>query len=864
MKLVRWLVIVPVIAFVAWWFLGGELSDEPARPEASQQDAAADARAHEPAAPDATHTAQRNDVAVPASAAPSVTPSSDARVPLVVRERGSARPIAGASVHVLDRIDARGTLAEDEQRDFARLVTALETRGASYTTDAEGRVLLPRANGEALLGARAGELFGTLRFRKYAKELVLELAPNADLDVFVRDDLGHGLAGVPVFIGWASTTLGETWERLGAVTGDDGRARLRDARTFVQERPESVWALRLGVVAPKRLQRELRADEWPLAPLEFDLPPLGAVDVRVLDVDGTPAASSEVWLAPAPPTTADTRVRRESVLRAGVLGETRAGVARFEHVAVGLELLAVGEGIGSGLVSATRVFDGPRGAGERVDVELGGPSEIARIVGRATDAEGRALSGTVRFHLRVDGSGLDTESGGSIGTGANGEFSFDVLPSSGLEVRRKVILERVFPNGDQPTARVELDFDGDLAPGVHDLGEVVLRAQGSLVSGRVVDDRGDPIARAAVSAFDAGEGNQDFSVGNTESAADGSFEIRGTSRSGRVTVHVQTLDTNRRESFDVALGSRDLELVIPRGASVAGVVLVDEALPLADVAVMCVVSGAHGQPVLWGATPKPTPQPGQGAYRLDGLPAGLARFEFRGRNGPVLASFDGVALAPGETCADPRLAEVDLRGLAKALHVVARDVDGEGIAGSVVRSRGRDGSTEWQTVRTDDGHAIVRARALPIDFVFGASGYRTLRVDGASVDFEVTLERGLAIELELDAESLAALGADGLPGGGATLSVEYEQGTVTTHDDCVAWPELARPDATGVARTLVCEPGRFRVAVRASRERDGRFDQLTAPCEPASIDVRDTAEPQRFVVRLPESTRTKLRDFRAP
>ncbi|MCK6446116.1 MAG: carboxypeptidase-like regulatory domain-containing protein [Planctomycetes bacterium] len=884
MKLVRWLVFVPVVAFVAWWLLGGELAVEDTRPtETAPQ--AADARSETLAEPDTAGAAVRETAVGGAQASTSAATTAGETLVLHVRERGSQRPVSGATVHVLDRIDAPRTLSDEEQRDFAARVRALEARGTAYTTDANGLVALPRSASEALLCARSGELFGTLRFRKYAKELVVELVPNADLDVLVRDDLGRGLAGVAVFVGWASTTLGETWERLGAVTGADGRARLRDARTFVVERPESIWALRLEVVAPKRIQHELRADDWPLTPLEFDLPPLGAVDVRVLAADDTPAESSEVWLAPAPPptapvataattattaatTTADPRARREYVLRGGVLGKTHHGVARFEHVATGLELLAVGEGIGSGLVAATRIFEGPRAAGERLEIELGGANEIARIVGRATDAQGRPIAGAVRFHLRVDGSGLDTESGGSIGTGSNGEFAFDLPPSSGLEVRRKLILERVVPNAERPTgertheeqatARVELDFDGDLAPGVHDLGEVVLRAQPTLVSGRVVDDRREPVARAAVSAFDAGDPNAAFAVGNTESGADGSFELRGISRSGRLTVWVQTHDSNRHQRFDVAAGSRDLELVIPRGASVAGAVLVDEALPLADVFVTCVAPGADGRPVLQSASPKPTPEPGRGAYSLDGLPAGLARFEFRGKHGPVLASFDGVALVAGEACADPRLAEVDLRGLAKALHVVARDERGEGIAGSVVRLRGRDGSTEWQTVRTEDGHAIVRARALPIDFVFGASGYRTVRVDGASADFEVTLERGLSIELALGPESLAELGAD------TTLVVEYEQGTVTTRDDHVSWPELARPDATGLARTRVCEPGRFRVAVRASRERDGRHDVLTAPCEPEFIEVRDSRDPQRFTVRLPEATRTKLRDFRAP
>ncbi|MBI5434699.1 MAG: hypothetical protein HZA52_17840 [Planctomycetes bacterium] len=291
------------------------------------------------------------------------------------------------------------------------------------------------------------------------------------------------------------------------------------------------------------------------------------------------------------------------------------------------------------------------------------------------------------------------------------------------------------------------------------------------------------------------------------------------------------------------------------GARLAGELLVDSGFPIADVFVRCTdTNSAAGS----RAQATPAAAEGRGVFALEGLPAGKASVEFGVRNGPVLVRIDGVELVPGEACADPRLAEVDLRGLAKSVHVVIRDEGGEGINHSIVRARGRDGSVEWSRVTTDDGHATVRASALPIDFVLGASGYRTERVDGASEDFEVRLARGLAVELVPDPELRALLGAD------ATLAVVYERGELTTPDDAITWPELAKPDAAGVATVRVCEPGRFRAELRASRRCGERNETFSAPCSPATIDVRDSDEPQRFEITLPETERARLRAFREP
>lgn len=862
MKLLRWLVLVPLLALVAWWFLGGELATEDPRPGASVAEVPAEVAARELVAPvDVGESAAREPTAVDASAAPSKAGAG--LVPLTVRERAGARAVPGATVRVLG-LGGPGELTREECRDFARAVAELEARGARYTSDAEGRVSLPRAKGEALLSARAGELFGILRFRENAKELVVELAPSGDLEVLVRDDLGRGVGGVPLALGAANTYLFSHQEYAGALTGADGRATLRDARAFVAGRAGSAVALRADVVATRRFERELSFAAWPVEPVVFDLPALGAVEVRVLDAAGSPISGAAAVELVALRAGDDTEGQRRS--RMFVDGSTRdavEGIARFEHVEVSSTVFASTDGAGAGLVTSSSVSDGPRFAGESTTIELRAGASVAVLHGRVLDEGGTPLAGGVQFDLSIRAGGVHGASSGSLDTDQRGEFRVEVPATSGEPAVRTLVLRNRRTRFDEPLATAERSFDGDLAPGVHEVGDFVLASQPVLAGGRVLDDLGRPIARALVtvrtaSAPGARRPWSDEHAASGYSAEDGRFLLSGTAATSTLGLDAEERGHVRFETLAIAAGARDLEVVLTRGASVRGEVVVDDGLPLADVIVRAVLGSEAKDGWRHQGLPLPLPVPGRGTFSIQALPAGRASVEFSVRNGPVLVRLDGVELVAGEACADPRLLEVDLRGLAKALHVVVRDESGEGISHSVVRARGRDGSTAWSRIQTDDGHATVRARALPIDFVLGASGYRTQRVDGATADFEVTLARGLAVELVLDPESLAALGPD------ATLAVEYERGELTGPDDSIAWPELAEPDERGLARVHVCEPGRFRVEVRASRRRDGRNDAFSAPCEPATIEVRDRAEPQRFELRVPDATRAGLGEFRRP
>ncbi|MCE9593999.1 MAG: hypothetical protein K8S98_07395 [Planctomycetes bacterium] len=295
-------------------------------------------------------------------------------------------------------------------------------------------------------------------------------------------------------------------------------------------------------------------------------------------------------------------------------------------------------------------------------------------------------------------------------------------------------------------------------------------------------------------------------------------------------------------------------LLATANARVTGVVLVGENLPLAELDIQCIPSRETGKPARFVTSPRPLDEAGRGEYTLAGLPDGRATILVVPRNGPVVLRLE-VELHADETHS---LEPFDLRRLVHALHVVVRDELGEGINQSRLLVRGRDALDDWRAVNTDDGHATVRARSEQMDFVIGASGYRTRTVQGASEDFEIRLARGISVELVLDADSLATLGPDG------TLAVALERGELSGDQSSFARRELAKPDANGRATTRLSEPGRFRVEVDVTVRRGKELARFAAPCEPATIDVRDLEEPQTLAVALSAADRAALRAFLAP
>jgi protocatechuate 3,4-dioxygenase beta subunit len=215
-----------------------------------------------------------------------------------------------------------------------------------------------------------------------------------------------------------------------------------------------------------------------------------------------------------------------------------------------------------------------------LEPELGGAFR-ARLVIPDDDPGLADLARTAS--VRVSGQVIEEDSGRVTYTGysvpLDGELShvFRALPCPGpftVQVESDAFVE----------VRSE---EVTLEPGQVAEVELSLR-RGVRVSGRVVDEQGDPVEGVEIHAYVRPTGSGMWSSRNTATAPDGSFDVAGLAP-GRVEIDV-TEDgwvSPEVEPLELANGESraDLELVVARGRGVAGRVVWPDGTPAAKVRV---------------------------------------------------------------------------------------------------------------------------------------------------------------------------------------------------------------------------------------------------------------------------------------
>jgi len=140
----------------------------------------------------------------------------------------------------------------------------------------------------------------------------------------------------------------------------------------------------------------------------------------------------------------------------------------------------------------------------------------AALRGRLVDSEGRGMADQP-LHLVADGSGAGSPGSGSrsLWTAGDGAFAFEGLRAGGWKV----------PGRRDDAARGAGEQRFELAWGQVLEGVTVVREPMPVISGVVVDPRGEPVARAVVECRRTG--SRDRSSGDTgTTGADGRFTLR--------------------------------------------------------------------------------------------------------------------------------------------------------------------------------------------------------------------------------------------------------------------------------------------------------------------------------------------------
>jgi hypothetical protein len=610
-------------------------------------------------------------------------------------------------------------------------------------TDDTGRARVPAPNGPVVAIARSGDRFGCAGVHDTGVDRVrIRIGPDWSLPIQVVDSAGRPVVGVPVALRQRGA-----WRIDEPVVvrteAPDGIGRVPHAGARIAaSAANGIWLAAVQAVLREPLEREIDPSVTPSEPVVLVLPETGSVDVQVLEADGQPYSDlAQVHLAAAGP---------------GPAGEpaaaiSRGGRARYDFVELGLDLRASANRLRSGPGRAEATGPGPRAAGESIalTLRLGGSGTVlqARVVTpdgapvatRDLHAALRDPTDSMAFLVRTD---------------ADGRIRFDLA----THVANRGALTLTVRDPLDGRAALGATVPAGTPPGIHDLGELVLGSAPLLSAGAVVDAQGAPVPRAAirlqVRELRERNGEQilrwqtlyDFVA---RSGPDGRFELRGELDAAQPILVSARRNGYVADGVECRVGQSDVCLVLARGGRIAGKLLVDPGAT-ADALWIELIEPSLSQDVgasELGARVRCAPEP-SGYFELVDLAAGSYTLRVNpsaaGR-GP-LVELHGLVVAAGEPCADPRLAEIDLRGGLGGITLRIVDREGRRVPNGYVRVQTSGGGASRVEVFRAGEVRLLRAAPV-VDLVVQAKGFRAVKLEGVAGDREVVLDRGIRVRL---------------------------------------------------------------------------------------------------------------------
>lgn len=398
-------------------------------------------------------------------------------------------------------------------------------------------------------------------------------------------------------------------------------------------------------------------DAPPSTPVYLLLPPCGAVRVRIHDSQGTAVEPMSTQLALA----SDFDEKSGGIAWGAAAFDPETfveGVAHYPFVETGLEIVC--EAIVGTTAPEVRGF-GPTTVGDIVELNLDIGDPLIVLSGRLVDDRGtKVVDRAVTASFSGQGSAGSGSGAKPLRTDGAGRFEYVLSMRSAEGLRGTLTLSPIGAGSAEGTiARIELD--SKLQPGRNDLGDVIAVAPQRLASGRIVDDRGAPIGKAALQV-QSGNGSVWVTDVGLQLAYDesGAFEVSGATRAPQLRItatrdgHAPTLP------IDVPVGSSGIEVVLERGATLVGRCLVDDPALLQRVRVR--LRRPEDDPK-WRQGPGIVTPRSDGTFELTRLHSGVVHLDVRDHETKeVLATIEDVRLAPGERAIDGRLDAIDLRG----------------------------------------------------------------------------------------------------------------------------------------------------------------------------------------------------------
>ena len=476
------------------------------------------------------------------------------------------------------------------------------------------------------------------------------------------------------------------------------------------------------------------------------------------------------------------------------------GVARFPHVGLGMQLDVAGRFQTAGNEWTMTTVAGPRSAGEEAVAELTTPVPDVVLVFRLVRPDGRPTEGHpyqgVLLWLDAAGEPLASE---QLGSNSMDETRRVKLPSEEPAgwTRREYHLRRQRQPGEI-TLTVSLDLSAPLAPGEHDLGDILLHEPPLIAGGIVVNEQGAPVAAAEVTVIPQTPDERSArtmlpQVHSFITGADGRFRVVGEHDGGPATVLARHA-LHRDGQVALVGGAADHRIVLERGCEVSGVLIADEGVALQELSVKLVRDGEPDR------TQNAVRVQRDGRFQVGGLAPGSAKLRLLHRNG-VVHEVGDLLLTPG-AAPDPRLNPLDLRGKLHPIRVRVADADGDPVHQFEVKLLDASG-IEAIWINGWDGELSLLSPTSPATLGVRARQHLAQVVEHVSGTAEVRLSRASETLIVLQDPAIMQR----FPGAGATLRWQSSLGNGLRDDASL------RFDADGSGRLTLPGSGEYRICL---------------------------------------------------
>ncbi len=557
---------------------------------------------------------------------------------------------------------------------------------------------------------RFGRLYvtGVFRRRPLCGKLDLEVFPEKRIRVLVVDQREKGISGIPIGLYYSRFPLShplagmylEEWGQ--SVTNQEGRCTLSItmSRDSLPRSRNLYVGLRFPVDHPEKWFKKIHDENLKGDVVLLRMPPTGSVEVRVEDRNGAKRRRRKYlvhlvrvgWRDFVEERGKGFTSRPSQAYLKKFWRETRGGKVVYPWVGLGTRLSVRCVEVGGWLFSK-KVISGPSSPGERVFVSISSPPKSPVISGILLGPDGKPLKKeefNVYGRFEFSDLNIDPKRGfflQRLRTDADGRFDLSLPPSfnwkDSLPLKQILFMKRKESGGFFPPFCV-IDLPPPFTTGKRFLGYFRLEIPPFLCGGKVVDSDGKPVEGVEVWCFrprirDGKETWERVRSATGLTDAQGEWFIKGFWKWPELKVLAVKEGAGTSDLVLARPGARGLTLVLSGGGGVEARIHVARKVYLQR---KMVVPQLVPRNLWWkegsnqNASKKVFPN---GKVVWKNLLPGTYDFRVVAQGDPErpVVLVPGIQVAPGKVTRDPRIQDLDIRGLVEEFLVVAKDPSGK-------------------------------------------------------------------------------------------------------------------------------------------------------------------------------------------